>query len=507
MRRPFLCAALALCLCLAACANGSGSGAQTGSSKTRLVVGLFQEPTTLDVTAAATAAIAVALRDNVYEGLVRTGEKGQILPQLAKSWDVGTDHLSYTFHLADNAKWHDGSPLTAQDVKFSWERAQTEKSQPHPDYFAPIKSIEVVDDHTVKVALKQYSDNWLFHMGQGSAAIVSSKTIAGDGTSPVGTGPFKFKQWNHGDSVELVRNDDYWGSKPKLQDVVFKYFSDANAVNNALKSGDIDVIGAVQGPEQLAGFKSDQRFKVVQGTPNGKIIVSMNNATGNPALRDVRVRKALSYAIDRKAFIDGVEAGYAVPIGSHAVPNASEPYYTDETKVYSQDAAKARQLLTEAGYGGGGSALTLKLDLVSEFPYAQRAGQILVSQLQDAGVKVQVQTGGFAEWLQRDFIAGNYDLTIINHVEPRDIGNYANPKYYWHYNNPQVQAWLTQADVEPNAATRNDLYARVQRQLADDAVNLFLMSPDSLSVQRSNLQGYPGSLVAPAIFLGNAYFS
>jgi peptide/nickel transport system substrate-binding protein len=504
VRRSFLCTALALCLCLAACASGSGT--QSGSTKTRLVVGLFQEPTTLDVTAAATAAIAVALRDNVYEGLVRTGEKGQILPQLARSWDVAADHLSYTFHLADNAKWHDGSPFTAQDVKFSWERAQTEKSQPHPDYFAPIKSIQAVDDHTVKVTLKQYSDNWLFHMGQGSAAIVSSKTIAGDGTNPVGTGPFKFKQWNHGDSLVLVRNDDYWGSKPKLQDVVFKYFSDANAVNNALKSGDIDVIGAVQGPEQLAGFKNDQRFKVVQGTPTGKIIVSMNNATGNPALRDVRVRKALSYAIDRKAFIDGVEAGYAVPIGSHAVPNASEPYYTDETKVYSQDTARARQLLTEAGYGGSG-ALTLKLDLVSEFPYAQRAGQILQSQLQDAGVKVQVQTGGFAEWLQRDFLAGNYDLTIINHVEPRDIGNYANPKYYWHYNNPQVQAWLSQADAEPNAATRNDLYARVQKQLADDAVNLFLMSPDSLSVQRSSLQGYPGSLVAPAIFLENAYFS
>jgi len=158
----------------------------------------------------------------------------------------------------------------------------------------------------------------------------------------------------------------------------------------------------------------------------------------------------------------------------------------------------------QLGFSG---ALTLKLDLVSEFPYAQRAGQVLQSQLQDAGVKVQVQTGGFAEWLQRDFLAGNYDLTIINHVEPRDIGNYANPKYYWHYNNPQVQAWLGQADAEPNAASRNDLYARVQKQLADDAVNLFLMSPDSLSVQRSNLQGYPGSLVAPAIFLGNAYFS
>ena len=149
----------------------------------------------------------------------------------------------------------------------------------------------------------------------------------------------------------------------------------------------------------------------------------------------------------------------------------------------------------------------MRLDLVSEFPYAQRAGQILVSALQDIGVKTQVQTGGFTEWLQRDFLGGDYDLTIINHVEPRDIGNYGNPKYYWHYNSPQVQQWLAQADAEPGASRRNDLYSKVQHQLADDAVNLFLMSPDSLSVRKSNLQGYPQSLVSPAIFVGGTYFS
>ena len=512
MRAPLLAVALALTLASTACASGSSSSGQTGTTKSSLVIGVFQEPTTLDITAAATAAIAVALRDNVYEGLVRTGEKGEILPQLARSWDISSDHLTYTFHLAENAKWHDGSPFTAQDVKFTLERAQTDPKQPHPDYFAPIQSVQVVDDHTVKVNLKRYSDNWLFHMGQGSAAIVPRSThlVATNppatnlAAQPIGTGPFKFKQWNHGDSLVLVRNDGYWGAKPRLQQVTFKYFSDANAINNALKSGDIDVIGAVQAPEQLTEFKNDSRFKVVQGAPSGKIIVGMNNGTGNPALRVAAVRQALSYAIDRKAFIDGVESGYAVPIGSHAVPNASEPYYVDTTKVYSRDVAKAKQLLEQAGYG---SNLTLRLDLVSEFPYAQRSGQILISELQDVGVKVQVQTEGFAQWLQRDFLGGDYDLTIINHVEPRDIGNYGNPNYYWHYNNPQVQQWLAQADAEPNASTRNDLYAKVQRQLATDAVNLFLMSPDSLAVRKNNLQGYPQSLVSPAIFVGGAYFS
>ncbi|MBJ7601188.1 MAG: ABC transporter substrate-binding protein [Candidatus Dormibacteraeota bacterium] len=475
------------------------------------MVGVFQEPTTLDITAGATAAIAVALRDNLYEGLVRTDPTGHVLPQLARSWDVNSDRRIYTFHLV-SARWHDGTPFTAEDVKFSWERAQTDKSQPHPDYFAPIQLIEVLGDHTVRVTLKQYSDNWLFHMAQGSAAILPRSThlvttsppATNLASQPIGTGPFRFKQWNRGDSLLLVRNDDYWGAKAKLQEVVFKYFSDANASNNALKAGDIDVLGAVQGPEQLGSFRGDSRFKVNQGAPTGKIIVSLNNATGNAALRDPRVRQALSYGVDRKAFIEGVEAGYAVPIGSHSVPNPSEPYYTDMTKIYTRDTGRAKQLLAAAGYASG---LTLRLDLVTEFPYAQRTGQILISELQEIGVKVQAQTLGFAEWLQRDFIDGNYDLTVINHTEPRDIGNYGNPKYYWHYDNQQVRAWLGQADAELDLSKRKDLYTKIQRQIAEDAANIFLMSPDSLSVQRANLHGYPQSLVSPAIFLGDAYFS
>jgi peptide/nickel transport system substrate-binding protein len=513
MRSTRLALIVSALLAAVACSGSSTAGpsAPRTSTKSNIVVGVTQEPTTLDITAQATAAIAEDLRDNVYEGLVRTDPTGKVVAQLAKSWDISSDGRVFTFHLV-TARFHDGSPFTAQDVKFSYDRARdpaTVPANPHADYWAPVQSVEAVDDHTVKVTLKQFSDSFLFHMAQGSASIVPRSThlattsppATGLATDPIGTGPFKFASWNRGDSLTLLRNDDYWGTKAPLQKVVFKYITDPNAMNNALLAGDIDVVSGVTGPEQLSSFSSNANFKVQEGKPTGKIMVAMNNAAG--PTKDLRVRQAISYAIDRKAFIDGIEQGHAVPIGSHAVPNDSEPYYTDLTGVYKQDKQKAKQLLADAGYANG---LTLRISLIP-FAYARRGGDILASQLQDVGIKLQVQNVEFPLWLDQVFTKHNYDLTIINHVEPRDIGNYANPKYYWGYQSPQAATLLQQADAEQDAKKRNDLYGQVERQITNDAVNAWLMSPNSLAVIKSNLHGYPQSRVAASIYLGAAYFS
>ena len=512
MRSIWRAAAIAILVAMTACSGGSSSQSTPRStSKSTIVVGVTQEPTTLDVTAQATAAIAEDLRDNLYEGLVRTDPTGKVVPQLAERWDLSPDGKTYTFHLR-TAKFHDGSPFTADDVKFSYERAMTPgtvPANPHIDYWAPVQGVEVVDPHTVKVTLKQFSDGFLFHMAQGSAAIIpksthlasSSPPATNLATAPVGTGPFKFESWNRGASLTLVRNEDYWATKAILQKVVFKYITDPNAMNNALLAGDIDVISGVTGPEQLATFASNASFKVLEGKPTGKILVGMNNAAG--PTKDIRIRQAISYAVDRKAFIDGIQQGHAVPIGSHAVPNNSEPYYVDMTGLYKQDKAKAKQLLADAGYPNG---LSLRISLIP-FAYARRGGDILSSQLADVGIKLQVENVEFPLWLDQTFIKRNYDLTIINHVEPRDIGNYGNPKYYWGYDNPQVADLLKQADAEQDQTKRNALYGQVQKQIAADAVNAWIMSPNSLAVIKSSVHGYPQSRVAPSIYLGAAYFS
>jgi peptide/nickel transport system substrate-binding protein len=490
---------------IAACGPGS-TGTQKASTKSKAIIGIIQEPTSMDPTADATASIATCLLNNVYEGLVRLDGTGKLVGNLARTWDVSSDGTTVTFHLASGVKWHDGSSFSAQDVVYSWTRAKdpnTKPANPHADYWAPVQSVSASDDHTVKVTLSTYSDNWLFHMGAGSACIVSQKSIDTDKTRPVGTGPFKFVAWNRGSSLQLTRNDAYWGNKAKLKDVEFRFISDANAMNNALTAGDIDAIGQVGGPEQLQAFSSNQNFKVIKGAPTGKVMVSINN-TGGP-LADKRVRQAIYAAIDRKAWIDGIQSGYAVPIGSHSAPNGGEPYYVDETSVNPYDPSKAKQLLAAAGYASG---LTLRLAQISAFPYAVRGSDILNSELKSIGVTLSITPMEFARWLNSVFLPPqDYDLTIINHVEERDIANYGNPKYYWHYNNATIAGQVKQADAEPNQSKRKDLYSQILKTLADDAVNAWVFSPNQLAVLKHNFQGYQVQGISPALYLGDAYFS
>jgi peptide/nickel transport system substrate-binding protein len=502
---PFGLAITAACAPAAPVPSTAPPAPTAAPAKTKAIVSIVQEPTSLDPTADATASIATCLRDNLYEGLVRLNGSGKIVGSLAKSWTTSPDGTTFTFSLVSGARWHDGTPFTAQDVKFAWERAadaNTKPVNPHRDYWDPVRSIDVVDDATVKVTLGSYSDNWLFHMAAGSAAIVQSKSAATNTTNPIGTGPFKFGQWNRGASLTLTRNDDYWGTKANLRDIEFRFIPDANAMVNALKAGDIDAIGQFQAYEQLAQFQQDPNFSVQKGAPSGKVMVSVNETSG--PLADVRVRQALYAAIDRKAWIDGFWLGNADPIGSHAANNDGEPYYVDMTGVNTFDSNKARQLLSAAGQ----SNLKLRLAQVSAFPYAARCTDILTSQLQAVGVTLDVQPMEFARWLQEVFLnAQDYDLTIINHVEQRDIANYANPKYYWHYNNSQLADWLKQADAQPDEPRRTELYGRVQKQLADDAANLWVCSPHTLAVTRKNLTGYQVPGISPALYLAEAAFA
>ena len=226
---------------LAACTPGpQGTAPLTASPGTvtqgKVIVGIVQEPTSLDPTADATNAISVCLRDNIYEGLVRLDGTGKLVGQLANSWDVSPDGKTITFHLQTGVTWHDGSPFLAEDVKFSWLRAMDPSASPvnpHRDYWDPVQAVDILDPNAVRVTLKAPSDNWLFHMTAGSAAIVSSKSATTNVTSPVGTGPFRFAGWNRGASLTLTRNEEYWGKKAALPGVEFRFISDAQAMNNA----------------------------------------------------------------------------------------------------------------------------------------------------------------------------------------------------------------------------------------------------------------------------------
>jgi peptide/nickel transport system substrate-binding protein len=469
---------LALCAIAAA-----GTQPATAASST-VTVGATLAPPSLDLTTNAAAAIPEVLLYNVYEGLVKLDPEGKVAPLLAQSWTVSGTGLVYTFTLQKGVRFQNGDALSAQDVVFSFERVLAPAStHPHKDDMAPVKTIKAVGPNTVRVTLKHRSHGWLYAMAGPAGVILDPKAISTIATHPVGTGPYSFASMNTGYSVTLTKNPTYWGTPAGLDKVVFRYYEDPNSLVNAELTGDVDIIDNVQAPELMKQFSDTKRYTVVQGLTNGKVVLSINNS--RTPLNKLAVRRAISYAIDRKALIRTAYAGYGKLIGTHSSP--SDPWYLDLSKAYPYDPAKAKQLLAQAGYPHGFS-LTLQLPPPG---YARAGGVFVASELSQVGIKVKIQDVEWPLWLSQVFGNANYDLTIVAHVEPRDLLKYADPKYYWRYDNKTVQRLIAAGDAAPTNSEWLGDYREVERIITRDAVNDWLFLLPNLEVVRAGITGYP----------------
>lgn len=455
---------------------------RTDPARTDLVVGMRLEPPHLDPTAGAAAAIDEVTYANLYEPLTRIDAEGKVVPGLAERWEVSADGLTYTFHLRKGAKFHDGTAADSADVKFSLDRARGADSvNAQKGYFAAIAGVEVPDARTVVVTLSRPDGLFLFHMASGDAAIVAPESAGANKQTPVGTGPFKFERWVAGDRVVLVRNPDYDGPKPALERVTFRFISDPAAQVAALKAGDIDSFPQFDTYEALPQFRDDGAFTVMVGTTEGETILGTNNA--RKPFDDVRVRRAMAHAIDRKTLIDGVLFGNGAAIGSHFPPHRAG--YVDLTGLYPYDPDKAKALLAEAGHPDG-FATTLRLPPPI---YARRSGELIAAMLAEVGVRVTIEPMEWAPWLEKVFKGKDYDLTLIAHTEPLDIDIYGRPDYYFNYRSERFNAVGAELDRTQDSAKRNALYGEQQRILAEDAVNGFLFMLPSATVQKSAVQG------------------
>ena len=461
----------------AVCAIAGMAGA-----KDTITIGMQLEPPVLDPTAGAAAAIDEVVYANVFEGLTRFNEDGSVSPALAKSWEISDDGLSYTFSLQTGVSFHDGAPFTAADVKFSLDRARAEDStNAQKALFAGIADVTVVDDATVQVTLSAPNGGFVRNMAWGDAVILSEASAADAAVNPVGTGPMKFAGWSQGDKVELTRNDAYWGAPIALSGATFKFVSDPTAAFSAMMAGDLDAFPGYPAPETLAQFEADPRFKLLVGSTEGETILAMNNKS--EALSDVRVRKAVSMAINRQEIIDGAMFGYGIPIGTHFAPHS--PSYVDLTGLSPFDPEAAKALLAEAGYAEG-LTLTLKLPPPS---YARRGGEIIAAQLREIGVETEISLLEWSLWLEQVFRGKDYDLTIVSHTEPNDIGIYARPDYYFQYDNPAFQALNEQIGLASDPAQAAALQGAAQAIIAKDYVNAYLFQLARSGVANAKIEG------------------
>lgn len=233
------------------------------AARTDLVLGVVLEPPHLDPTAGAAAAIDEVVYANVFEGLTRIDRKGQVQPALAESWDISDDGKTYTFHLHEGVKFHDGTDLTAEDVKFSLDRARAEDSvNAQKQLFAAIDTVEVVDPLTVKVTLKHPQGDFLYNLGWGDAVIVAPESADTNKEKPIGTGPFKFDHWAKGSEITIVKNPDYWGKPVALDKAEFRIIPDAAAAIPAMLSGDVQAFPNMPAGDALPQIQSDPRFTV-----------------------------------------------------------------------------------------------------------------------------------------------------------------------------------------------------------------------------------------------------
>ncbi|WP_261385988.1 ABC transporter substrate-binding protein [Tateyamaria omphalii] len=451
-------------------------------AKTDITVAIQLEPPHLDPTSAAAGAIDSVLYSNVFEGLTRFMGDGSVVPGLAESWEISDDGLTYTFTLQNGVTFHDGTTMDAEDVKFTFDRILAEDSaNAQKALYAAISAVEVVNPQTVRMTLSEPNGNLLFNLAWGDAVIVAPESIETIKQQPIGTGPFKFDTWTQGDSIRISQYDGYWGDTPALTEATFKFISDPTAAFAAVMAEDIDAFIGFPAPENLPQFEADPRFQVLIGSTEGETILSTNNAVA--PFDDLRVRQAVAHAIDRQAIIDGAMFGYGTPIGTHFAPH--NPAYVDFAGGSAYDPEKARALLAEAGMADGFET-TLHLPPPS---YARRGGEIIAAQLAEVGIKAEIINVEWAQWLETVFRGKNFGLTIVSHTEPMDIGIYANPDYYFQYDNPAFQELIATLNSTTDPDTRTNLMAKAQEMIANDAVNGYLFQLAQLAVAKAELQG------------------
>jgi peptide/nickel transport system substrate-binding protein len=457
------------------------AGVLAQNRKDSIVMAMALEPSPgLDPTGGAASSIAEVTLYNIYETLTRINQDGSVAPLLAESWEVSPDLKTYTFRLRKGVKFHNGEPFTAHTVKFAFDRAGAEKSTNKDKRTFAALTTRVVDEHTVVLLTKEIDPDFPFLMGQATSVIVEPKSAESNMTKPVGTGPYTLENWVKGSSITLKKWPGYRNAGAiKLQRAAFRFIADPAAQVAAMLAGDIDAFPRVT-PRSVEQFKGNPRFQVVVSGSRAKTIMAMNNQ--KKPFDDVRVRRAVNMAIDRKAVIQGAGDGYGVPIGSYYPPSA--PGYVDLTSANAYNPDKARALLKEAGVNNLDVTLTLPPP-----PYARQGGEVIASQLSKVGINAKLQNVEWAQWLSNVYGARNYDLTIVSHVDPFYRGNFAKPIYSWNDPSTKFNDLYAKYKNTGNAGERMKLLGDIQRLIAEDAPMAFLYQPQWVTVANRNVRG------------------
>ncbi len=454
--------------------------ANAASADATINIGSLYEPQNLDNTGGGGQGVVEALNGNVYEGLYRLTDAGKVENVLATASKISRDGLTYTFTLRSGVTFHSGKAVTSADVKFSLEKVSaTDSKSARKSSFKVVKSIATPDAKTVVVTLSSRSISFIYNLTYIWIMNSSAKDFA---AAADGTGPYQFSAWKRGSTLTLTRNDSYWGAAPKNKTVVYHYFNDATALNNALLTGAVDVITSAQSPDALAQFKSSA-YKISNGQSTTKLLLVFNDRVA--PFNNKLVRKAVTSAINNAKLLSSIWGDYGTLIGSMVPP--TDPWYEDLTGVNPYDLALAKKELAAAGYAKG---FTFRLDTPTYDPHPAAAA-FIKSELAKVGITVNINSVTDDQWYNNVYKKHDFAATMQEHVNDRDVVWYGNPDFYWGYNNTTVTSLVNQAEQAPNARIQASLLKRANRIIATEAASDWIYLYPQIVVASSTLSGYP----------------
>ena len=481
-------------LVLTACTGGGGDPVPTATGEpdpdASVAIRLVLEPGNLDIRETAGAALDQILVDNIYQGLVARTPEQDIVPALASDWTVSPDGLTYTFTLREGVTFHDGQELTPQDVVWSltahkstptWVDADVVDPETGETVGGALANVDSItaDGQDITLTLAQPDSSLLWNLS-GRAGIVLKEDDSVDYlTGANGTGPFVLQDWLEGDSITFVRNEAYWGEPAAAAEVVFDYIPDTQAALNAALAGEVDVLTGFDANLQEQ-VEANGDFALVLGQSTDKGTLAFNQAPGSP-LADKRVRQAIRQAIDHDAIVEALAAGQT----QYGPIPELDPGYEDLSDVAPYDPEAARALLADA------DAEDLELTLTIPSFYPTTIPQILVSNLDEVGITLEVESVDFSTWLTDVLTNHDYELSFVLHTEARDFENWANPDYYFTYDNAEVQDLFAQSLAATDESEAADLLQQAARIVAEDHAADWLYNGASVIAVGTNITGMP----------------
>lgn len=486
----------------------AGCGSSTASSTTSstaakpsdtLVYAQGAEPRGLDP-ALVDDGESAKVMSNIYEGLLKYNkDTTKVEPSLAKSWDVSSDGLTYTFHLQQGVKFQDGTDFNADAVKFNIDRQlppQVTADMAYASFvYGSVKNVEVVDPNTVKINLKAPSTPFLSNLAMIMAApVVSPKALKDNknnvNQAPVGTGPYKFVKWEKDQNIVLVRNDEYWGTKALTKNVIFKFIKDNSARVVALNNGEADMIDGIDAT--VVKQITDAGNKIFQAP--GMNINYMAYNTSRKPFNDQKLRTAISQAVNVPELVKSLYQGYSEPATS-ILPTFMDGYSKSTSQV-AYDATAAAKTLKAAGLTS-----VHMITYTNPRPYNTATGQGLAEAIQGylskVGVTVKIDSYDWTTYKAK-VKEGDYDIAFYGWVgDNGDPDNFMNlladkdpTMNIALYNNPQFKSLIDKGLITPAGAERNAIYTQLEKIASTDAVWLPISHAQTLCAYRPNVQNF-----------------